>query len=175
MSEPRPVDVDMRRHHLVAALLVVPAILGALCVVTVEAWRQYRPSSAFFNPAYVNSLADAIEADDPKAAYEFIRAGADPNGPIEVQDPILTGDRTLVVSPILWAVATESVSNVQMLLGFGGKAYAHNGRSLACLAEAMGNDRIADVVRTYGHVPAAPCPENQRIEGPPLLWFTGGD
>jgi hypothetical protein len=167
--------VGMRERRLVATLVMVPAILGALCVVTVEAWRHYRPSSPYFNPHVRSSLAEAIAADDPKAAYEFIRAGADPNGPIEVRHPKLTGDRTLVVSPLVWAVATGSVSNVQMLLGFGGTAYAHNGRSVTCLAEAMGDDRIADVLRTYGRAPAAPCAENQRLVGPPLLWFIGAE
>ena len=171
MSESRPPASGVRGHRLVAALLVVPALAGALAIVTVEAWRQYRPRSFYFNPPFTHSLADAIEGDDPKAAYEFLRAGADPNALIAVRDPILTGNRTLAVSPVLWAVAAESDSSLLMLLGFGARAYPHNGRRVACLAEAMGNRRMADFVRTYGHVPQPPCPENQHVEGPPLAWF----
>ncbi len=174
MSESQPVASGVRRHRLVAALLLAPAIAGALAIMTVEAWRQYRPRSFYFNPPFTQSLADAIEGDDPKAAYEFLRAGADPNALIAVRDPILTGNRTLAVSPVVWAIAAESDSSLLMLLGFGAKAYPHNGRSVACLAEAMGNRRIADIVYTYGHVPQAPCLESPRIEGPPLAWFTSG-
>lgn len=174
MSEFQPAATGARTHRLLAALLVVPAIVGALAIVTVEAWRQYRPRSFYFNPPFVYSLADAIAGDDPKAAYEFIRAGADPNAPIAVRDLLLTGDRTLVVSPVVWAVAAESDSSLLMLLGFGARAHPHNSRSVACLAEAMGNRRMADFVRTYGHVPQPPCPESQQVEGPPLVWFTSG-
>lgn len=175
MSESRPDAAGVRAHRLVAALLIVPALAGALAIMTVEAWRQYRPRSFYFNPPFTQSLADAIEGDDPQAAYEFLRAGADANALIAVRDPILTGNRTLAVSPVVWAVAAESDSSLLMLLGFGARAYPHNGRSVACLAEAIGNRRIADVVRTYGHVPQAPCPERRPAEGPPLIWFTDSE
>ena len=82
-----------------------------------------------------------------QGAYAFIRAGQDPTALIEVRYPILTQGRTVLVSPLLWAVATKRSDAVLMLMGFGARADRESDRLAACIADALGNAEIANALR----------------------------
>lgn len=149
-----------RRRHLLAVLMAAPAIVTALGVSALDAWRFQRPDSPLFVTPTADSLADAIAHDDVRRAYEFIRAGQDPNDPIAVRHPVLTGGGTVHVSPLLWAVATQSREAVLMLLGFGARVDAIAARRAVCLAEQLGRDDIAEVLELHaGHSSPEPCPK----------------
>lgn len=154
-----------RRRHLLAALIATPTILTALGVTALEAWRFHRPDSPLFVTPRVDSLADAIANDDVRRAYEFIRAGQDPNDLIAVRHPVLTDGRLVQVSPLLWAVATKSRQAVLMLLGFGARIDATSERQAVCLAEQLGRDDIAEVLELHGgHLSPEPCPRQEASE-----------
>ena len=69
----------VRRRRMLASMMAGPALVAALGVCAVEAWRVLQPKSALFAAPFVFSLADAIERNDVDQAYAFIRAGQDPN------------------------------------------------------------------------------------------------
>lgn len=163
-------EVD-RRTHLLALLLVMPAVVTALGVTALEAWRWISPHAALFAPPAAATLADAIAANDARAAYEFIRAGQDPNGVLTARHDVITGGRPVEVSPLLWAVATQSEDAVAMLLGFGARVDAPAKHQAVCLAVRLGRDDIVQLLELSGaDASAEPCPASAGGEGSaPLL------
>ena len=158
-----------RRRHLLAVLIAAPTIMTALGLSALDVWRFHRPTSPLFVTPVADSLADAIASDDVQRAYEFIRAGQDPNNLIAARHPGLTGGRWVQVSPLLWAVATQSRQTMLMLLGFGARIDAPAERRAVCLAEQLGRDDIARVLEFHGgHSSPEPCP-NQEASDPVLL------
>ena len=151
--------------HFVAALIAAPAVVGAI-----EAGYFMPPASTRNTAAPTGSLADAIVARDVKRAYAFVRAGQDPNEPIEFRGHVLTGDRRVRVSPLLLAVASNSDNVVQMLLSFGVRMELPGNRFAVCLANRLGYRKIADIMLHNGG-PAAKvdCPAPRPDSGPPLL------
>lgn len=160
----------MRRRRRLALALAAPTLLFALGLGVVGSWRLLRPSPQLFAAApFVYSLADAIESDDVERAVEFIRAGQDPNELIGVRHPVLTRGRSVLVSPLTWAVATQSRRAVLMLLGLGARTDHPPDNKAVCLAEALGNEGIARVLRLYGAPPpTAPCDEPALGDAPLL-------
>jgi len=159
MTQPDNRQPPDRRTRLLALLVGVPALMTALGVCTIETWRWVRPSSPLFAPPAAASMADAIASHDVRGAYEFIRAGQDPNDLIAVRDQVLTGGRRVEMLPLLWAIATQSDEAVAMLVGFGARLDAVTKRQAVCLAEQLGR---ADIVRLLqlahpdAHEPCAP-------------------
>jgi hypothetical protein len=146
--------------------------MTALGLVVAEGWRFRRPRSQLFVTPVAYSLADAIERDDVHRAYEFVRAGQNPTELIAVRHSVLTGGRFVLVSPLLWAVAVNSRQTVLMLLGFGARMDRATDRRAACLAEALGHEETARLLRLYGDTPSPkPCPEERKTSDPPLLAF----
>src|SRR2546426_6608664 len=94
-----------RRTHLLLVLMGAPTLLAAIGLGALEAWRLRHPESPLFSTPFAYSLADAIERDDVQRAHAFIRAGQNPNDLIAVRHPALTGGRTILVSPLVWAAA----------------------------------------------------------------------
>ncbi len=92
-----PLRQRFLRTHLVAWLIAAPPILGAIVLIAVDSSHDERPLTGTF--------AEAIMARDVEWAYAFIRAGQDPNDRIAFRNPELTGDRDVMVSPLLLAVA----------------------------------------------------------------------
>lgn len=161
-----------RRRRVLALLIAAPTMLTALGLSAMEGWRFHQPSSQLFVTPFVYSLADAIERDDVQRAYEFIRAGQDPNDLIAARHPVLTGGRSVLVSPLLWAVAMNSRESALMLLGFGARMDRVPDSRAACLAEALGNTEIARLLRLYGDAPSPDaCPERQTSEAPLLAFL----
>jgi len=150
---------------LLAVLMAAPVIATALGLSAVGAWRFHRPDSPLFVTPAVDSLAEAIAGDDMSRAYEFIRAGQNPNDPITVRHPVLTDGRPVQVSPLLWAVAHQREDIVPMLLGFGARMDVTAERQAVCLAERLGADRIARILELHGgRESREPCPRLQASE-----------
>ncbi len=152
----------------VAAWLAIPALLMALGLPAIEGWRMIRPRAPLFQPPFVYSLADAIAVGELPQAYAFIRAGQDPNEPIWVRDPMLTGRRWIRVSPLLWAVATRNGPAVQMLMAFGAGLDRPENQGAACLAELVGDQGIQRALGAGGAQPADDCPRSGD-QGPALI------
>jgi hypothetical protein len=170
MTQLRTAPEADRRTHLLALLLVVPAIATALGATGLETWRWISPHSALFARPPAATLADAIAANDARAAYEFIRAGQDPNGVIAVRHDVITGGQPVEVSPLLWAVATRSEEAVAMLLGFGARLDAPAKHQAVCLAVRLDRDDIVQLLQLSGaDDPAGPCPAISGGEGSALL------
>jgi len=138
-----------RRRQIFAAAMAAPAIVVALGVIVIEVTRWQRPSSPLFASPVVYSLADAIADDDVQAAYGFIRAGQNPNELIAVRHPSLTAGRSVLTSPLLWAVATQKKNAVLMLLGYGSRMERPADKRAACLADVLHDEEIASLLRTY--------------------------
>lgn len=142
-----------RPSRLAAWCLWGPTLLAVLGVCGIEGLRARRPADALFATPFAYSLADAIEHDDAQRAYAFIRAGQDPNGVIVVRHADWTAGRTVLVSPLLWAVTVRAEHSVWMLLGFGVRLNAESSRTAICLATQFGHTEIADAIRQFGSPP----------------------
>lgn len=160
----------VRRHRLLASMMAGPALLAALGVCAVEGRRVLQPQAALFAAPFVFSLADAIERNDVDQAYAFIRAGQDPNQPIGVSNPILTGGRRVLISPLLWAVATGRRDALLMLLGYGARWDAAIGAEALCLAEELGDGTTAALLEHHGARLDERCAGRRRTD-PPLVSF----
>lgn len=134
-----------------AALIAAPALLVSLTLSGLEAWRVVRPASPLFTIPFEYSLADAIATGDFPRAFQYIRAGQDPNARIAVRHPDLTKNRWMLALPIEWAAATGQADVIRMLLGYGARPTA----SASCAAETRGHQDAARVLRTYGGEAAA--------------------
>lgn len=159
-----------RRLRLTAILLAGPVLCTALGVVVVEAWRSARPASPLFAAPVAASFADAIRADDVRSANVFLHAGQQPDELIAVNDASLTGGKWLLLSPLVWAVATDSPQSVRMLLGAGAGGTHATDRRAACLADALGHDEIARTLRLYQSDAPDIC-GGETDDGPPLVTF----
>lgn len=145
------------RRRVLSAVLAAPAVILALALGGLELWRTVRPRSDLFAPPFAHSFADAIATGNVQHAFQYVRAGQDPNQLIAVRHPELTGRKWVLVSPLLWAVAIGNIEAVKMLLGHGARIERPADRQAVCLAEASGHDQIARVLRTLGHVPPGGC------------------
>lgn len=147
------------RRRLLAWMMTAPALAAALAVGALEAWRLRAPDAPLFSTPFAYSLADAIARDDVSRAYEFIRAGQDPDAPIPVRNASLTGDRQVAVSPLLWAVITDARQSLRMLLGYGASFDPRVQRAAMCTAMALMQEQMIDLLRHFGAGdPAPPCP-----------------
>lgn len=163
------------RMHFLAWLIAAPAVICALGFGAIEA-GQFVGLAMLRDDAVPTSLADAIVAHDAQAAYAFVRAGQDPNTPIAFSDHVLTGDRQVMVSPLLLAVATNSDNTVRMLLSFGVRMELPGNRVAACLANRPGHEEIARIiVHDTGPASKVECPDPGPVSVPPLLAPAPGD
>jgi hypothetical protein len=142
-----------RRQRRLAALLAAPAVAAALGLCALEGWRMLRPRSPLFAPPFAYSLAEAIATGNVLHGYEYIRAGQDPNEPIAVRDRVLTGDRWILTSPLVWAIAVGNVDAVKMLLGHGARLDPHAEGRAICLAAALEHTDMARLLSAHGDAP----------------------
>ncbi|NOT26966.1 MAG: hypothetical protein HOP16_12775 [Acidobacteria bacterium] len=149
-----------RRRDVLLLLVGAPAFITALGIASLELWRLSSPDSRAFSSPAAASLAEAIARDDVNRAYDFIRGGEDPNAPLLVEHPALTGGRKVRVAPLIWAVATDADRSLQMLLGFGARVDAKTIRQARCLAEQLGHTRLVRSLEKHGENLAndEPCP-----------------
>jgi ankyrin repeat protein len=151
-------------------MMGVPAVAAALGVSAVESWRLAGPRSDLFTAPFAYSLADAIERNDVHQAHAFLQAGQDPNQVIAVRHPVLTAGRPVLVSPILWAVATQNRDAVLMLLGFGARISATDGNAV-CLAQVLQNAELVRLLVIHGSQPPDQRCSNLTRGDAPLLAF----
>jgi hypothetical protein len=163
-----PTPAFARRHRVIAAMMTLPALLTTLLMLSVEGWRLLRPQSELFEAPFVYSLADAIQQNQVDQAFSFIRAGQDPNQPIAVSDPALTAGRRMLISPLMWAVATQRREALQMLLGFGARLDPVTASDALCLAEALGDEEIAAILIRHGARLDERCAD-RRLGNAPLV------
>lgn len=164
------------RTRLLALLMAAPAVLGLLALSAIEVYRWIRPESTLFVAPSPATLASAIQVGDVEGAFGFIRAGANPNRPLEFSDPQVTGGRVVQVSPLLLAAAvSERDSMVLMLLGFGARMDLPPDSLAACLADEVGNAPVAALLRDHGARPASACPAPVNPGQPPLLAYAASD
>jgi hypothetical protein len=105
------------------------------------------------------SPADAISRGDLDATYELIRKGWDPDQLIAAGDNSLTRGRTVLISPLVWAVAQRQREIVGELLAFGAHVDRPANRMAPCVADALSDADLADLLRKYpGATPADGCP-----------------
>jgi hypothetical protein len=158
------------RTTWISALIAAPAIAAAIALTAIEAYRGIRPESSLFGEPPPASLADAIaRRAGVEQAYAFIRAGQDPNGPIVVDDADYTGGAAITTSPLMLAVAARDSSVVLMLLNFGARVDLPQNRLAGCLAQAVGDEVIADIIAREGGLQGAACPERRIGTAAPLL------
>jgi hypothetical protein len=165
--------VGDRRRRL-AVLMGAPVLIVALGLTAIEAWRVIRPRSSLFTAPFAYSLAEAIETGNLQHAYQFIRAGQDPNALIAVRHPTLTEGHWVLTSPLLWSVALGNVDIVKMLLGYGTRFDRAADRQAVCLAETLGHRDIVRVLSTYGEPPDRSCGQLRSTEPGLLKGLAGG-
>jgi hypothetical protein len=138
------------QRTFIAAAIAVPAVVAAIGLTAMEAYRVVSPRAPLFGgePA---SLADAITRGYAvEYSYRFIRSGQDPNEPITVDDPAYTGGRSIEVSPLMLAIAARDENTTSMLLNFGARVDLPQNRSARCLAQEIGNQAIVAIIDRYG-------------------------
>jgi hypothetical protein len=164
---------SQRRQHVIAAGMLVAMAIFVLGVVVVETERWRNPRSPLFADRTYYSLADAIQADDVEGAFAFLRGGTSPNDPIEVRDPVLTRNRSVLAPPLVWAVATGRRNAVLMLLAHGARIETDADKAVSCLADELGNADLAALLRKYVNtLPRERCPA-PRDATAPLLSLIG--
>jgi len=150
----------------IAWYLAAPALLGALWLCADDVARVVAPRPVTTS----RTLAEAIRNEGPEATYAFIRGGVDPNVPVAFRDSDMTGDRDVVVAPLVLAVARGNDNAVMTLLSFGVKMDVPGNRKAVCLARRLGNGIDQMIVRD-GPITApieCPAPSNTQF---PLLDF----
>jgi len=147
------------RVSLVTFLVAAPAVVAALAISAFEGYRYMRPEAPLFASPRAASLADAIQHQGLEEAYAFIRAGQDPNVPLAVQDPDLTGGRVRMVSPLMLAVAVRNENAVLMLLSSGARMDLPQNRLALCLAKELGDEEISGILADTADT-AIKCPEH---------------
>jgi hypothetical protein len=165
-----------RRPLVLAGMLATGPILAAAAVVALEVLRAFQPQSPLFAPPRRETLAEAIQADDPLAAFAFVRSGQDPDALVAVRDVRWTADQWVLVSPLMWAVASDSPNSVLMLLTAGARLPHEQDRRAACFAEALGHESSARVLRA--HAPRQlpqPCPHWQSGSAPLTAVLAGSE
>lgn len=144
-----------RRESLVAVLLALPGLLAALWLVAFQ--LSLEPAYATPDPA--STLARAIREDDFEEAFAHIRAGQDPNARVAFRDP-LTGDREVMLTPLMIAAAYGRENSVAMLMSSGARADAPGSRFAVCVARQRGHEEVAAMIVRYAAPAAVPdtCP-----------------
>ncbi len=157
------------RRRIIALALAAPAALAVMALLAVEAYRLVSPASILFVEPPADSLADALQRREVEVAYAFIRDGQDPNQVLRVQDAVLTGGRTVEVSPLTLAVASRNRNAVMMLLSAGARADLPANRFAACLAREIGETDLERMIVRDGGGETDHCPQPTAASGPPLL------
>ena len=141
---------------LVAALAALPIVVSAAVLVALETARGLDLQSDLFAQPAAASLAEALDRGDLVQAHALLER--EPSVLLWVSHPALTGDKSTLVSPLLWAAGTGNDDAVRMLLGMGHDMSRGMDRYAACLARAAGKTSTAELLVAYGNPPDAPCP-----------------
>lgn len=161
----------MTRINLPALLVAVPAIIVAVALAALEGSRLTRQSSS--TALVEGSLGEALRGGELEQAFAFIRAGQDPNRPVVFRDQETTGDREILIAPLLIAVAYNRDDSVSMLMSAGARLDAPGNRFAVCLANRLGHEDIAELIIRDGRLAASDvtCPEATPSPEAPLLVY----
>lgn len=144
----------------VAALLVlVPAVAAALLVTALEAGRARQPDDPLFDGPPPRSLARAILDGDVEGAFALVRAGRDPNQPLDaaLPDASIGRDRAVHLTPLALAAAAGDANVVRMLLSAGVDLTRPENQLALCVArERHDADLTALLSRAISATPACP-------------------
>ena len=149
---------------LSALLVAVPAILGGLTSLVLEGARFTRPGDPLFAPPVARSFQQALVGGDPESAYDFIRAGRDPNAPLDVALPAANGTAARLM-PLTLSVAARHTNVVLMLLSHGVRPEIPGNGLALCLATELGDRELLAVLTRAIPVPPD-CPEHVLPEQP---------
>ena len=162
-----PIADSRSPAQLIALLLAAPSMVGALWIAA-TALGTMSPVPA---PGFA-SLADAIQHGEVEDAYASMSAGADPNATIPFSDPNLTAGHTVMISPLMLAVAANKENTVMMLLSFGARMDVPQNELAPCLAKRLGYPKLAAmIVRDGRPVRDVACPDPPVDAPAPLLAF----
>jgi hypothetical protein len=159
----------LHRQRLAAMLIALPAIVAALGVGILEGRAIVRDE-----PSQALSFTDAVRADALAEALQYVRSGQDPNKAVSYRDDQVTGDRTVLVTPLLIAVAHNRENMVMLLMSFGARLDAPGNAYAVCLANRLGNERLGQMILRDAGLDASPadCPEPDPAASAPLLAFS---
>ena len=147
------------RPTVAAAFVLVPAVAAALLVAALEAGRARQPDDPLFDGPPPTSLARSILDGDVEGAFAFVRAGQDPNVPVDatLPDPSSGRGRVVRVAPLVLAVAAGNANDVRMLLGAGVDLTRPENQLALCLARERDDaDLTALLSRAIPGTPSCP-------------------
>ena len=133
--------LDSRRF--VALLMALPTLAVGLGLAAIELGGPLLFPPRQVVSASADTLADALRRRSLEDAFASIRAGRDPNEPIEYRD----GGRTIIATPLVLAVAQRDPNTVLMLLSFGADPALTRNRLARCLADRLGHTEVAEIMR----------------------------
>jgi hypothetical protein len=143
-----------------ALLVLVPAVAAALLVTALEAGRARQPDDPLFDGPPPRSLARAILDGDVEGAFALVRAGRDPNQPLDAALPdASTGrDRAVHLTPLALAAAAGDANAVRMLLSVGVDLMRPENQLALCVArERRDADLTALLSRAIPGTPSCPA------------------
>lgn len=144
----------------IALVVALPAVFGS-AVLARTAWHWIEPASPP-GPESPQALLDAVASGDVSRAHGLIWAGQSANVPLPFSHWRLTSGRSVVVTPLLVAVARDDENMVRMLLTHGAIADDPRNRLAACLAPHVGDGIAGAFTQAAGRVPTASgCPNWQ--------------
>ena len=164
-----PVVGRSSRAQLIAWVLAAPALVGGLWIASTAVRGSTAASSS--GPAF-ESMADAIRHGEVEDAYSFVSAGTDPNAPLQFSDTELTSGHSVMISPLMLAVASNKENTVMMLLSFGARMDLPQNEMAGCLATRLGYGDLAAMIRRDGRpLGQITCPEPPSDAPAPLLAY----
>ena len=159
------------RASWIAALVALPAVAASLGLIAIEAKRLTEPEAPIFGGPPPTSLTQAIiEGFGVEQAYQFIRAGQDPNAASPFEHSDYTEGKTIMATPLLLAVAAGDSSTLMMLLSFGGRLDAPQNQHVECLARELKNQEILGILADRrGEMAPPACSDRKPDAATPLL------
>ena len=140
-------------RRFIALLMALPTLAGAFGLATIEMSRLFLPARPIAS-ASPDALADALRRRSMADAFVSIRAGRDPNEPIEYGD----GGPTIRATPLVLAVAQRDWNTVMMLLSFGADPNLAQNHFARCLADSLGDAEMARLMYATTSDLSEECP-----------------
>ena len=132
--------------------------------LVLEGARFTSPADPLFAPPAARSFQEALVDGDADSAYDFIRAGLDPNAPLAVPRPAANGTVERL-TPLTLGVAAGRTNVVLMLLSHGARPEMPGNGLALCLAAELGDKELLAILTSAAPMPAD-CPEHVLPERP---------
>ena len=156
---------------LVALLMALPALAGALGVSVMEGGKLAAGRPAGIVSGALPSFAEAVESGYVERVHAIIRAGHDPRDLVWYRHPDLTGGVTIRTAPLLIAVARRDENMVMTLLSAGAGSDLTADQIAACLAEGLGEFGVARAIRATAGRPLRECPPYETVTSPLISYW----